>query len=210
MAADKSKTAPLVFRKHKKLVLASASPRRTQLLEQIGIVPNITKPANIDETPLKNETPRDYALRIAKEKAIAVHPEYKDHFILSADTVVACGRRILPKTETIEQAERCLKLLSGRRHHVYGGICVITDTGKIITRLCDTVVKFKNLTSKDINIYLQSGEWDGKAGGYAIQGLAASYISFLQGSYSNVVGLSLYDTIQILEGNDFFNLGQEL
>ena len=210
MAEDKAVTIPSPFRKHKKLVLASASPRRAQLLDQIGIAPYLTEPANIDETPLKDEIPSKHALRLAQEKGLAVVKKHEGHYILSADTVVACGRRILPKAETIEEAEHCLKLLSGRRHHVYGGICIITDTGKIITRLCDTVVKFKRLSSNDINIYLKSGEWEGKAGGYAVQGLAASYISFLQGSYSNVVGLSLYDTIQILDGNSFFDVDQEL
>ncbi len=210
MAKDKAMTVSSPLRKHKKLVLASASPRRAQLLKQVGIVPDITEPANIDETPLKDEIPSKHALRLAKEKGLAVRKKHDGHYILSADTVVACGRRILPKAETVEEVEQCLKLFSGKRHHVYGGICVITDTGKIITRLCDTVVKFKRLTSDNINIYLKSGEWEGKAGGYAIQGLAASYVSFLQGSYSNVVGLSLYDTMQILEGNGFFDMDREL
>lgn len=205
MAADKSKAAhPILLRQHKKLVLASASPRRAQLLEQIGIKPDKIAPADIDETPIKGELPRDHALRLAREKGLAVKDNYKGHFILSADTVVACGRRILPKAETKEQALECLKLLSGRRHHVYGGICIITNQGKIITRLCDTIVKFKKLSPKEINFYIESREWEGKAGGYAVQGLAASYIAFLQGSYSNVVGLSLYDIMQILDGNGFF------
>lgn len=191
--------------KHLPLILASASPRRVQLLEQIGIKPSAVIPADIDETPLKQELPRNLALRLAQEKAKAVHAENPDHFILAADTVVACGRRILPKTETAEEAKNCLSLLSGRRHHVYGGICIITPSGEIRSRLCDTVVKFKVLSSTEINTYIDSREWLGKAGGYAIQSLAASYISFLQGSYSNVVGLSLYDTMQILNGNGFFN-----
>ena len=209
MSESPSRTNDHFPRKHKKLVLASASPRRKQLLEQIGLIPNAISPADIDETPLKGELPHDHALRLAKEKGEAINDKYPDHFILSADTVVACGRHILPKAETIAQAEECLKLLSGRRHHVYGGICIITDQGKVITRLCDTLVKFKQLSNKDINHYLQSGEWEGKAGGYAIQGLAASYISHLQGSYSNVVGLSLYDIMQILEGNGFYINAQE-
>lgn len=189
---------------HKALILASASPRRLQLLQQINITPSDVIPADIDETPLKQELPRDHALRLAIEKACKIADSNKNQFILAADTVVACGRRILPKAETEEQAHKCLKLLSGRRHHVYGGICIITDDGKKITRLCDTIVKFKQLTSSEIETYIQSGEWNGKAGGYAVQGLAASYISCLQGSYSNVVGLSLYDTMQILRGNGFF------
>lgn len=189
---------------HKDLILASASPRRVQLLEQLGIKPTEINPANIDETPLKGELPRDLALRLAKEKAMAISQDNKDIFIIAGDTVVACGRRILPKAETEKEARNCLSLLSGRRHHVYGGICVITDSGKIITRLCDTVVKFKRLTPQEIDEYIEFGEWQGKAGGYAIQGLAAGYISFTQGSYSNVVGLSLYDIMQILRGNGFF------
>ncbi len=189
---------------HKDLILASASPRRVQLLEQLCIKPTGINPANIDETPLKGELPRDLALRLAKEKAMAISQGNKDSFIIAGDTVVACGRRILPKAETEEEARNCLTLLSGRRHHVYGGICVITDSGKVITRLCDTVVKFKRLTPQEIDEYIESGEWQGKAGGYAIQGLAAGYISFTQGSYSNVVGLSLYDIMQILRGNGFF------
>ena len=188
----------------KDLILASASPRRVDLLQQIGIVPAQIIPADIDETPLKSEHPRDLAQRLALEKAQAIAKDNPNTFIIAADTVVACGRRILPKAETEDQARDCLNLLSGRKHHVYGGICIITDNGKEITRLCDTIVKFKPLTNHDINIYIETGEWDGKAGGYAIQGFAASYISFMQGSYSNVVGLSLYDIMQILRGNEFF------
>jgi septum formation protein len=193
-----------MLRPHAPLILASASPRRLSLLEQVGIIPVQVIPADIDESPLKAELPRDLAVRLATQKALAVAKNYPDHFILAADTVVACGRRILPKAETEAEAQNCLALLSGRRHHVYGGICIITPDGKSRTRLCDTIVKFKTLSPADTQTYLQSGEWRGKAGGYAIQGLAASYISFLQGSYSNVVGLSLYDIIQILDGNGFF------
>ncbi len=192
-------------RDHKDIILASASPRRNVLLQQIGIKPTEIQPANIDETPLKDELPRDLATRLALAKAQEAAKNNKNSFILAADTVVAVGRRILPKAENKEQALKCLKLLSGRRHHVYGGICVITDRGAEIIRLCDTVVKFKILTNQEIDEYIKSGEWEGVAGGYAIQGLASSYISFLQGSYSNVVGLSLYDTMQILHGNGFFN-----
>lgn len=189
---------------HKNLILASASPRRRDLLAQSHITPCDIIAADIDEAPLKGELPRDLALRLAESKAQEIAKNYPGQFILAADTVVACGRRILPKAEDPNQARECLKLLSGRRHHVYGGICIITDSGKVITRLCDTLVKFKQLTPEEIDLYIQSGEWDGKAGGYAIQGLAAAYISFIQGSYSNVVGLSLYDTLQILRGNGFF------
>ncbi|PCI98283.1 MAG: septum formation protein Maf [Alphaproteobacteria bacterium] len=189
---------------HKDIILASASPRRVDLLQQINITPAHIIPADIDETPLKNEHPRDLAQRLAREKAQAIAKDNPNTFILAADTVVACGRRILPKAETEDQARHCLTRLSGRRHHVYGGICIITDKGQEITRLCDTIVKFKPLTDQDIDTYIYTGEWNGKAGGYAIQGFAASYISFMQGSYSNVVGLSLYDIMQILRGNEFF------
>ncbi len=200
--------------KHKDLILASASTRRVQLLKQIGIEPSFIIPADIDETSLKGELPRDLALRLAVAKAEEVlnfkvkDIEVGNKFIIGADTVVAVGRRILPKAESEEHARKCLELLSGRRHHVYGGICIITDSGKIITRLCDTIVKFKRLSIQELDEYIVSGEWEGKAGGYAIQGMAARYISFLQGSYSNVVGLSLYDTMQILRGNGFFQLGK--
>ncbi len=194
-----------------RLILASASPRRVELLEQTNITPCDIIPADIDEAPLKGEKPQDLALRLATQKAQSVANtlttsspnQQHTNFILAADTVVACGRRILDKATTREAAEQYLKTLSGRRHHVYGGIAIITPDGSCKTRLCDTVVQFKCLTDRDITEYLNTNEWDGKAGGYAIQGFAASYIKFIQGSYSNVVGLSLYDTIQILKGNGF-------
>ncbi|MBL4804720.1 MAG: septum formation protein Maf [Alphaproteobacteria bacterium] len=186
-----------------KLILASASPRRVQLLEQVGITPDDIIPADIDETPLKAELPRDLAQRLAIGKAQAIAAQHKDAFILAADTVVGCGRRILDKAEDETYARKCLEQLSGRRHHVYGGIALITPDGKTVKRLVDTVVQFKRLTENDIESYIKSNEWDGKAGGYAIQGLAESYIKFIRGSYSNVVGLSLYDTIQILSGAGF-------
>ena len=195
-----------MFRPHAPLILASASPRRLQLLEQAGIKPTAVIPADIDETPLKGELPRVHALRLAREKAELIAQKHPNTFILAADTVVACGRKILPKAQTPQDVATCLKLLSGRRHHVYGGIAIITPDGAIRTRLCDTTVKFKTLTPHEIQHYINSDEGIGKAGGYAIQGLAATYISFLQGSYSNVVGLSLYDILQILEGNGFFKI----
>ena len=183
-----------------KLILASASPRRVELLKQVGIEPSEIIPANIDETPLKKELPRTLAERLALKKAQAIRERRTDSYILAADTVVGCGRRILDKAEDEAYARQCLETLSGRRHHVYGGIVLITPEGKTITRLVDTIVQFKRLSPKEIDHYIESGEWQGKAGGYAIQGLAASYIKFIRGSYSNVVGLSLYDTIRILEG----------
>ena len=186
-----------------KLILASASPRRVQLLEQIGITPSDIIPADIDETPLKDEKPRDLALRLAAEKARAVAATQTDAYILAADTVVACGRRVLDKTETEEEARKCLSRLSGRRHHVYGGIALITPAGALHTRLVDTVVQMKRLTRAEIDSYIKSEEWQGVAGGYAIQGRAAGFIKFIRGSYSNVVGLSLYDTMILLDGCGF-------
>jgi septum formation protein len=183
-----------------KLVLASASPRRLALLKQVGIIPDAVIPAAIDETEHKGELPRAVALRLATEKAKAVAAKNPGAFILGADTLVACGRRILPKTETPEEAKKCLERLSGRRHHVYGGIALITPEGKVISRVSDTVVQFKSLTLSEVENYLQSGEWQGVAGGYAIQGKAAAFIKYLRGSHSNVVGLCLYDTMKILNG----------
>jgi septum formation protein len=183
--------------------LASASPRRLDLLAQLGTTPSSVSPSDIDETPHKGELPRDLAQRLALSKAKAAYKKDGSAFVLAADTVVACGRRILPKAESEDEARACLKILSGRRHHVYGGICLITPQGKTITRLCDTIVKFKRLEKNEIERYLASGEWNGKAGGYAIQGLAAAYIPFLQGSYSNVVGLSLCDTMHMLKGSGY-------
>jgi septum formation protein len=186
-----------------KLVLASASPRRLDLLAQIGLVPDIVDPAAIDETPRKAESPDKHALRLAAEKAAAVASRHPDAFILAADTVVACGRRILPKAEDEATARKCLELLSGRRHRVYGGIALIGPDGRLTTRLAESTVIFKRFSDAEIHAYLATGEWQGKAGGYAVQGRAAAYIRFLSGSYSNVVGLSLYDVTQLLAGQNF-------
>lgn len=188
--------------KHR-LILASASPRRLELLKQVGITPDEIIPANIDETPHKRERPQDLAKRLCLEKARAVAENHPGAFVLAADTVVGCGRRILDKAEDEAYARLCLETLSGRRHHVYGGIALITPAEHTITRCIDTIVQFKHLPEKDISTYLNSGEWQGKAGGYAIQGLAASYVKFIRGSYSNVVGLSLYDTMKMLDGSGF-------
>lgn len=185
-----------------KLVLASASPRRADLLKQIGITPDAVIPANIDETHGKTELARDYALRMAAEKAGAVSAP--GAYILAADTVVAVGRRILPKADNESQARHCLALLSGRRHTVHNGLAIKTPSGVLKTRHCATTVKFSRLTPADIDAYIASGEWQGKAGGYAIQGRAAAFIPFISGSYSTVVGLSLYDTLQILKGIGFW------
>ena len=185
------------------LVLASASPRRLDLLKQIGITPDQIIPADIDETHKRGELPRDYALRMAIEKAQAVVPQVTGSYILSADTVVACGRRVLPKTEIDTEARECLALLSGRRHRVINGITLINPDGVLKSRVTETIVQFKGLSQAEIDAYIESGEWRGKAGGYAIQGHAAVFVKFIRGSYSTVVGLSLYDTMQMLKGSGF-------
>jgi len=170
------------------------------LLTQIGISPSAVIPAEVDETPLKGELPRNLASRLAGLKAQVVSECNPDSYILGADTVVACGRRALPKAETEEQARWCLGLLSGRRHRVYGGVCLISPTGKSMIRVVMTTVQFKRLTKTELASYLASDEWQGKAGGYAIQGRAARFVSQLNGSYSNVVGLPLYEVAQMLDG----------
>ncbi len=181
------------------LVLASASPRRLDLLRQVGIEPARIDPAHIDETPGPRELPRAYALRMAKAKLAAVAGRHPGALVLAADSVVACGRRILPKAETVAEARACLGLLSGRRHRVLGGVAVGGASGAVRTRLVETAVRFKRLEPAEIDDYIESGEWKGKAGGYAIQGRAARFVSFLSGSYSNVVGLPLYETIGLLK-----------
>ena len=180
------------------LILASASPRRVQLLAQLGITPAAIIPADIDETPLPNELPLDYVERIAKSKALAVAATQNGTTILAADTVVALGRRILPKAEDEATARACLVLLSGRRHRVMTCISVIDTAGKIRSKTVVTIVRFGQLTPAIIDGYIASNEWQGKAGGYAIQGLAASFIPFISGSHSNVVGLPLYETARLL------------
>jgi septum formation protein len=185
------------------LILASASPRRLELLKQIHITPDHVFAADIDETPRQGELPRDLALRLAIEKAQAIAAQHPHQYILAADTTVACGRRLLDKADNPDYAQYCLEMLSGRRHHVYGGIALITPDGTLKTRLCDTVVQFKRLTPAEIRFYVASGEWRGKAGGYGIQGYAGAYVKFLRGSYSNVVGLSLYDTLSLLIGSGY-------
>jgi septum formation protein len=180
------------------LVLASASPRRLALLAQIGIVPERVVSPDIDESPRRGELPRLHALRLAQAKAAAVAAP--GVHVLAADTVVAVGRRILPKAETAQQAHECLQLLSGRRHRVLTAVVLTTPDGRVGERQVESVVTFARLAPDQIDAYLASGEWQGKAGGYAIQGLAASCIRFISGSYSNVVGLPLYETAQLLRG----------
>lgn len=180
------------------LVLASASPRRAALLAQIGVLPNAILPAEIDETPRREENPRLYASRMAREKCASV--EIPDHFILAADTVVAVGSRIMPKTETEAEARKCLILLSGRRHRVLTSVVLRAPDGRQSERMSETAVTFHRLSPGQIEAYLASGEWQGKAGGYAVQGRAAAHIRFLSGSYSGVVGLPLFETTQLLRG----------
>ncbi len=181
-----------------RLVLASSSPRRLTLLAQIGIVPDRVTSPDIDEAPARLELPRPYAERMAREK-LAASPE-PDCFVLAADTVVAVGRRILPKAENTKQVRDCLTLLSGRRHRVLTAVALMTPDGRRVERLCETVVAFVRLSPAQIDAYLATGEGEGKAGGYAINGQAASFVRFLSGSYSGVVGLPLFETAQMLRG----------
>jgi septum formation protein len=182
------------------LVLASASPRRLDLLAQIGIRPDRVIPAHLDETALAGELPAQHARRLAEAKVTAVAPGEPASFVLGADTVVAVGRRILPKATDEHIARACLRLLSGRRHRVFGAVSITAPAGRSITRGVVTVVQIKRLSPEEIDAYLAAGEWRDKAGGYAIQGRAAALIGFISGSYSNVVGLPLFETAQMLSG----------
>jgi len=185
-----------------RLILASTSPRRLELLRQIGVEPDRIEAPDVDETPIPRELPRQHAARLAESKARAVAEKIGlgDGFILAADTVVACGRRILPKPELEAEAARCLALLSGRRHRVHGGICVLAPDGRRSLRVVVTTVTMKRLTADERLDYLVSGEWRGKAGGYAIQGRAAALIPAINGSYSNIVGLPLTEALAMLTG----------
>jgi septum formation protein len=192
-----------------KLVLASASLRRIELLQQSGIEPELLMPTDVDETPLRAEHPRSLAKRLSRAKAEKALKALRDNgdaegcFILAADTVVAVGRRILPKAEVVEDAAVCLRLLSGRSHRVYTGVSLITPAGKLRQRLVETRVRFKRLSRDELESYLASGEWRGKAGGYAIQGLAGTFVVKLVGSYTNVVGLPLYETVGLLTADGY-------
>ena len=192
-----------------KLVLASGSPRRLGLLNQCGIEPDQLLPADIDEIPLKGELPRAYATRLARAKAevaldaVRRSEELRGAFVVAADTVVAVGRRILPKAELLDEAAQCLRLLSGRSHRVYSGVCVVTPKEAFRQRLVETRVRFKRLTEEDIEAYLASGEWREKAGGYAAQGIAGSFMVKIVGSYTNVVGLPLYEVMTLLGGEGY-------
>jgi septum formation protein len=182
------------------LVLASASPRRLELLRQAGIEPDRVDPAEVDETPRRDELPRRLALRLAQAKAAATAARAADAYVLGSDTVVSVGRRILPKAETEHEARACLALLSGRAHRVATGVCVIAPGGGRASRVVETRLHVKRLTPGEIDAYVASGEWRGKAGGYAIQGRAGAFILDLAGSYSGVVGLPLYETMALLQG----------
>ena len=192
-----------------KLVLASGSPRRLALLAQAGIEPDALLPADIDEAPERGELPRRLALRLAQQKLVAADArrkagkEHEGAYLLAADTVVAVGRRILPKPDLSEEAADCLRLLSGRAHRVYTGLALMTPKGGVRTRLVETRVRFKRLSREEMDGYVASREWLGKAGGYAIQGLAGVFVVKLVGSYTNVVGLPLAETVALLAGERF-------
>lgn len=192
-----------------KLVLASGSPRRLALLNQAGIEPDALRPADVDETPKKGELPRACANRLARAKAeaalrsVQLDDDLRGSFIVAADTVVAVGRRILPKAELIDEASQCLRLLSGRNHRVYTAICMVTPKEAFRQRLVETRVRFRRLNEDDIEAYLGSGEWRGKAGGYAAQGIAGSFVVKMVGSYSNVIGLPLHETVSLLGGEGY-------
>lgn len=186
-----------------RLVLASASPRRLDLLRQIGIAPDAVEAADLDETPQPDETPRQLALRLAEAKASHVAARSPGAYVLAADTVVALGRRVLPKAEDPAQVRACLDLLSGRAHKVLTGVAVVAPGGRRAARLVESRVRFKRLDHADVEAYLACGEGIGKAGGYAIQGHAGAFVIALQGSYSGVVGLPLYETANLLAGLGF-------
>jgi septum formation protein len=192
-----------------KLVLASGSPRRLALLNQAGIEPDSLLPAEIDELPMKGELPRALATRLARVKAeaalqaVRLDEELRGAFIVAADTVVAVGRRIMPKAEMLDEAAACLRLLSGRNHRVYTAICLVTPKESFRQRLVETRVRFKRLAKEELEAYLASGEWRGKAGGYGIQGLAGAFVVKIVGSYTSVVGLPLQETIALLSGEGY-------
>ena len=192
-----------------RLVLASASPRRLELLQQIGIEPDALLPVDLDETPRKTELPRSLAARLAEEKTgaagriAASRPELAGAYIIGADTVVSVGRRILPKCEIVAEAAQSLRLLSGRAHRIHTAVCLITPKGRARHKLVETRLRLKRLSTAEIEAYLGSGEWRGNAGGYAIQGLAGAFAQKLIGSYSAIVGLPLYETMSLLAGEGF-------
>jgi septum formation protein len=208
-AGDKlNETAGKSAARHR-LVLASASSRRLALLEQVGIEPDALRPASIDETPKKGEPPRTYAQRLARQKATTARerlerePDLLGSFVLAADTAVSVNRTIIGKPEYLNEAAAALQTLSGRSHRVFTSVCLITDKGALKVRTVETRVRFKRLSREEIDSYLASGEWRGKAGGYAIQGIAGAFVQKLVGSYTNVVGLPLNEVVQLLTGEGF-------
>jgi septum formation protein len=207
-AAFRSKTGRPVIARHV-LVLASASPRRLALLEQAGIEPAALRPATIDETPKKGERPRSLAQRLARTKAVVARerldkePDLRDAFVLAADTVVAVGHKVLEKPEYLNEAAAGLQMLSGRSHRVYTCVCLVKPDGTIRARTVETRVRFKRLSREEMDAYLASGEWRGKAGGYAIQGIAGCFVQKIVGSYTNVVGLPLIEVVALLAGEGF-------
>jgi septum formation protein len=192
-----------------RLVLASASSRRLALLEQVGIEPDALRPASIDETPKRGEPPRTYAARLARQKAAIAkerlerEPGLAGSFVLAADTAVAVNRNIIGKPGYLNEAAAALQTLSGRSHRVFTSICLITDKGSVKVRTVETRVRFKRLSAEEMDSYLASGEWRGKAGGYAIQGIAGAFVQKIVGSYTNVVGLPLNEVVQLLAGEGF-------
>ena len=182
-----------------RLILASASPRRLQLLERIGVRPDAVDPADVDESVPKNELPREHALRLAREKAETVESRHPAALVLAADTVVAVGRRILPKVEDEATLRACMTLLSGRRHTVLTGVALAVPTGETRVRVVETIIAMKRLSAEEIDFYAAHGEWRGKAGGYALQGYGEVYVRHIAGSYSNVVGLPLAETRHMLK-----------
>lgn len=185
------------------LVLASASPRRLQLLKQVGIIPAVVDPADIDETPRIKEIPGNLAARLAKQKLETIANKYPRHWILAADTVVTCGRRVISKPSDEVEARQNLEILSGRRHRVISSVCVLGPSGKFNQRCVATRVLFKRLHLSEVEFYIGTGEWRDKAGGYGIQGQGARFIQSINGSYSNIVGLPLFETCGMLEGMGF-------
>jgi septum formation protein len=205
--APRTRAAPSSFRP--KLVLASASPRRLALLEQVGITPDALRPATIDESVTKGEVPRHIVRRLARAKAeaalklIRAEKDYAKAFVLAADTVVAVGRRVLGKAELEHEAGDALRMLRGRAHRVHTAVCLLTPDGRWRERVVETRIRFRNLSNEEIGAYLASGEWKGKAGGYAIQGIAGSFVVKMIGSYTNVVGLPLTEVVGLLQGEGF-------
>jgi len=192
---------------HIPLILASASPRRVDLLAQIQVTPDSIVPPHIDETPLKDESPREMAVRLCRLKALEVQKNHPDACIIAADTVVAVGHRILGKAENKREAKRMLEMLSGRSHKVIGGLCVLAPGARQVVKAVTTSVTFKRLDTFEIETYIQSEEWMDKAGAYAIQGCAGAFVRRINGSYTNVVGLPLFETANALKGIGFPHLG---